>query len=298
MTSPPRSNSALSIMRGLRRWRLARTSSRSGKASSTVTLVMKPMPPRFTARIGTSDSLNWRAAASSVPSPPRTMSRSIFADMISGLVSFFGGLKQEAATASNSTLTPRCSSHCEMRGTTAQISSLRGLQNIPAFLMLDMRFGGLYRIEARMEEKFLIAFSAGHTTALNAQDCQSGFFGRRAYARNGALTQRRFTDDAAFAHKIFRQFKLWLDENEKLGVRLRQRHDGGKNFGYGDERDIHGDDADRLDQVFGPEKARIFFYGTDARVALQLPIQLIRIDVDGVNTLRSMLQKTIREAAV
>ena len=157
----------------------------------------------------------------------------------------------------------------------------------------------MYRIgPLRVEKIFLIAFSAGNAAGLHAEDDEARFFSGSAHARDGAFVQLRIADDAAFADKFLFEFELRLDEDEKNRAGRRDGNESGQNFRDGDEGNVDGDDAGRFRDVGGLEEARIFLDWNDACVALELPIELGDVHVDGVNATRAVLEQAIGKAAV
>jgi hypothetical protein len=159
--------------------------------------------------------------------------------------------------------------------------------------------GELYRIAALGVEKiFLIAFGAGDAARLHSEDGEAAFFGGGAQAGNGALVQLRIADDAAFADELFFEFELGLDENEKCGVGRSDGGERGKNFCDGDERNVDGDDSWRFGQVFQFQESRIFLDLAHALVALEFPVELRGVHVDGEDAARAVLEQAIGEATV
>ena len=149
-----------------------------------------------------------------------------------------------------------------------------------------------------VEKIFLIAFGAGEAAGLEAKDFEACFFGGGAHAGDGALVQFRVADDAAFADEFLFKFELRLDEDEESGIGLRDGDQCGDELGDRDKRDVDSDEGGWFGEIVGLEEARIFLDGANVFVALQFPVELRGVDVDGVDAARTVLKEAIGETAV
>src|SRR6185295_16111763 len=103
-------------------------------------------------------------------------------------------------------------SHSSRRGTRACARGDPGLLMIPTASM------------TRMQQELLISFRAQHRTRDHACPVSKRLDGF-AYFTTGRLMQRRISHNAAFPDMFSSNFKLRLNQNEQLAVRLQQ---GGK----------------------------------------------------------------------
>lgn len=104
-----------------------------------------------------------------------------------------------------------------------------------------------------MKQKFPVAlgpedWGVDHLDALSMQ-----VFGARADPLNRSAVRRRIADDPALTDTLASRLKLWLDKDHgiKLTPGANRRANGGQNQRRGNERDIHGEEADPLRQFAG-----------------------------------------------
>ena len=116
--------------------------------------------------------------------------------------------------------------------------------------------------------------------------------------RNGVAVQSGIPDDAALADVIPFQFELRLDEANQVTPLFQDGKGGPEDESEGNERDVDDNDPGG---VPGVRKAQIpaieLLPGNDAWILAQLPGQLIRADVERVNSECSSLEEAIRKAA-
>lgn len=148
-----------------------------------------------------------------------------------------------------------------------------------------------------MHEEFEIAFSAGEAAGSVREDGEAGGFGGGADAVDGEAMESGIADNAAAADGGAIEFELRLDEQDKLGARISEGDESGYHFCEADEGEIGGDELDRFRQIGGDEMACVFFDGDDARVLAELPGELARGDVDGIDARGAAPEQAIRESA-
>jgi hypothetical protein len=105
-------------------------------------------------------------------------------------------------------------------------------------------------------------------------------------------------DNAAFADLFLLQFKLGFDEADDLPLRLQHPEDGPEDQGQGDEGNIDDDEIDRLGKIAGLEMAQVeSLLRDDARIAPELPRELICADIVGIDLRRTALEDAIGETS-
>jgi hypothetical protein len=110
--------------------------------------------------------------------------------------------------------------------------------------------------------------------------------------------QRRVADDAAFADLFFFQLELRLDETDDVAVRLQHFEDRSEDEGQGDKRNVDDDEVDGLGKVRRGEVADVETLPRgDTLVAAELPRELVRPDVIGVDLRGTALKDAVGEAA-
>lgn len=115
---------------------------------------------------------------------------------------------------------------------------------------------------------------------------------------DGLLVKGGVRDDAAGADVVAAKFKLRFDEDQEIGARSGARNCGGENFGDGDEGNVGDDQVSGFWEVGGLKFARIALDAYDARIPLELPVELIGVDVHGEDASCAVLQEAVGEAAV
>jgi len=149
-----------------------------------------------------------------------------------------------------------------------------------------------------VEEEFLVAFGSGEVAWLDVLGEEAEGFGGRLDGGDGSLVQGRVGDDAARADIFAAEFKLGFDEDEEVGAGGGAADCGGENFSDGDERDVGDNERCGFGYVGGPEVPGVALDWENARVLLELPVELAGVDVDGENFGGAMLEEAVGEAAV
>ena len=93
---------------------------------------------------------------------------------------------------------------------------------------------------------------------------------------------RRVPDDALLADVLRTGLELRLDERDE-GPFARDGLEGREDLEHGDERNVHGHDVRELGKVGGGERPGVLLDGHDPGVLAEPPVELLRVDVDGVN---------------
>src|SRR5271169_4732002 len=205
-TSPPRTTSAVMSLRLAMRCSPRRARSSSGYNSSTVMAVRKPSPPRFTGKRGISRRPMARAAESSVPSPPSTITMSQVSVTCSRLRPATPPAYMPVCSSMR-TVMPRLFSHSISLGTRLPAAGEFGLEMMPTVLMTGI------------EEKLLVPFGAGDGTFDDVgleSDFAHGafdFFASRP-------VQFGIANDAALAYLAPAHFKLRFDQYNHLPAGL------------------------------------------------------------------------------
>src|SRR5579872_1439680 len=164
--------------------------------------VRKPRFPRLTAKRGMSAPSRARAADSSVPSPPRTInSCEPCGTLLRGTPAAPPGIKYAAVSGSQRTLTPRSASHITRAGTTRAASSLRGLEMMPAVVMLPAGFAD------GIKQELPIALGAEDGTLDDISPKALGLH-RGPNPVTSGLMQRGLAHDSTFADLAALHFKL------------------------------------------------------------------------------------------
>lgn len=148
-----------------------------------------------------------------------------------------------------------------------------------------------------MQQELPIPLGAEDRTFDNLST-KSQFSHGLADAQAGSLVHCRVAHDSSFSHLAAPGLELRLDENHHLPVVLEQRRQRRENQRNRDEADVANGQihflADFLEaQVTGVDA----FAEDDARVGAQLPVDLARADVDGMDASGAVLKETIGEAA-
>src|SRR5713101_6403997 len=248
MTSASRCNSTSSMTRSLQENLPFSTSSRAGYISSSLKLVRKPRLPMLMGRMGIPRGAATRAAASRVPSPPRT-SKSCDSSATSRRSRPLGKLgKASAVSKSYKARIPRASSQRSKGGTTPSRSERRGREMIPMVWNsagFCMSYGILlHALFSRVQKILLIAFGAGDAAGAGAKNLQSELYGCSADGGDGFVMQCRAGDDASGADIFARQLELRLYQDKEIGAGFGSGQRGGQNFADGNERYIEGEKID------------------------------------------------------
>ncbi len=94
-----------------------------------------------------------------------------------------------------------------------------------------------------------------------------------------------------------RGLELRLDEDHKDAARGEDGLKGGEYLQDGNERDVHGDDLRGPGEIPPDERAGVLLDHDDARVAAELPVELFRVHVDGIDEAGAAAEQAIRETA-
>ena len=148
-----------------------------------------------------------------------------------------------------------------------------------------------------MKEILLVALRAGKAAGRDLQTSKAMGFGGAADAGDGFFVQLGIAHDAAFADVGALQFKLRLDEDEKLAAGFTAGDGTGKNFGDRDKRNINNDEFNVFRKIAGRQFAGVLLEDNHAWLFAQLPGELVGVDVHRVDARRALLQQAISEAA-
>src|ERR1044072_3540750 len=172
--------------------------------------VRKPRPPRLTGKSGTSLRPMARAADSSVPSPPNTITRSQPSGTFSRGIASLRPAYWPVGSSKRKPM-PRCCSHAISSGTSFSAAPTPGLEMMPTVLI------------SGIEEKLLVPFRPQNGAIDDA--------GSESELSHGALhplascgVHRRIAHDAALAYLTLPRFELGFDQyNQPRLGRAKQR---------------------------------------------------------------------------
>src|SRR5580704_9424369 len=166
--------------------------------------VKKPKPPRLTGNSGISRPAMARAAANSVPSPPKTITSCVPSGTCSR-ASPSGLLMYRAASLSSRVSTPRSRHQATNPDTIADARGIPGLAMTPTALM------------SGMQKELLIAFRSQHGRGnhlrMEAQ-CLNGLF----HATAGLKVQSGIANNSSLAYLMPFQLELRLHQNNHFRV--------------------------------------------------------------------------------
>ena len=111
-----------------------------------------------------------------------------------------------------------------------------------------------------MEPKFTVPFGSKDGRIDNFDGGSSYVGDADTDTINGQLVSGGITYDASFADVLTASFKLRLDEDNYLdgrGTQADRADDRGQNQRGGDERNVHGNEADARREISGAEVAAL-----------------------------------------
>ena len=149
-----------------------------------------------------------------------------------------------------------------------------------------------------MEEEFEVAFGAGETARLHADREKIQGFRCGLDRKDCALMEGGVVDDPAGADVFTAEFELGLDKDEEIGGARGAGEGGRQDFGDGDEGYIGDDERGGFGDIARLKVAGVAFDSDDAWVLLQLPVELVGVDVHSENASGSVLEEAIGEASV
>src|SRR5215469_11810360 len=122
---------------------------------------------------------------------------------------------------STNTRISRASSHSISGGTTVEMLLLIGLEMTPAARII--RAVILLPAASRVQEKLLVALRSRQPARFHAQNLEPKFARTFRHAVDRLLMQRRVAHNPALSHLALFQFELWLDQNQEIRARRRDR---------------------------------------------------------------------------
>src|ERR1035437_1130714 len=284
--------------------------------SGSVTSVRKPRLPKFTPRIGMPEPASPMRSAMprSVPSPPRTSTRSTSSTSarLSATLRPGAGGMSAAVAVSKTAVTPRASSQAEISSRCGAAARKWDLATIPTrdtgasgwveviglSSIVAQVLGSLGLPCAKMQKKLLVAGRAGDWRGRHAQALQPDGLGRLGDPRDHRLVHRRIGDQTAPPDLLAPGLELGFDERHDVGPRGEKRRGRPQNEAQRDERDVDGHDVDLVRYIRARERSGIdALADDDARVGAQAPIELTVADVERDDAGGSSLQQHVGEAA-
>src|SRR5437867_3997083 len=260
--------------------------------------VRNPRLPRLTASKGTCLRLIARAAAKSVPSPPSTMIKSTCEGISFRVRHFSPRARLAPVSLSRHTSIERARNQSSSGPTVSPTSAFLGFEMMPTFLMAIGPGILFVFFPNRMQEIFAVAGRAGKRALVRLEATEAKLGELPGDPFNRLSVEFRVADNASGADFAAAKLELGLDEHQQIRAGGQEQRKRGKNQRRGDEGHIHRREVRALRDPLGLQVARIrLFKHGDARVAAQLPVELVRADVHCEDARGAALEQAIREPA-
>src|SRR5581483_10652507 len=143
-----------------------------------------------------------------------------------------------------------------------------------------------------IEEKLFVPFRP-QNGALDDAGSESELSHGALHPVTGGGVHCRIADDTALADLTLAGLELGFDQYNQLRVRRSEhRRQSREDKRNGDEADVADDEIDRLADLVRVQIARVDAFVHDhARVGAQLPVELPRADIHGVNAAGAVLKQ-------